>query len=141
MLFPAMLESPVVMSNSRGISADTIAEHVIAVTLARFRKLPLAFHTSRSASGRRKRSSRRPSLRTIAGSHVLIIGLGAIGTRHGAPPGGAWRARDRHPAQSGARRRRKASRPSSPPARLRALLPAADVVVIAAPQTRDTRRA
>jgi phosphoglycerate dehydrogenase-like enzyme len=35
MLFPEMLASPVVLSNSRGNSSGTIAEHVIAVTLAR----------------------------------------------------------------------------------------------------------
>ena len=33
------------MTNSRGISAGTIAEHVIAVTLVLFRKFPLTFQS------------------------------------------------------------------------------------------------
>ena len=59
MLFPAMVRSPVVMTNSRGISADTIAEHVVAVTLVLFRKLPLAFREP----GRRERGRRTPCSR------------------------------------------------------------------------------
>ena len=56
MLFPAMIQSPVVITNSRGLSADTIAEHVLAVVLAMFRKLPLAV--------------RQPALRAVgAGRH------------------------------------------------------------------------
>src|SRR5688572_1687492 len=42
MLFPEMVASPVVITNSRGVSADTMAEHTVAVTLALFRRLPLA---------------------------------------------------------------------------------------------------
>src|SRR5687768_14212217 len=42
MLFPEMVASPVVITNSRGVSADTMAEHVLAATLALFRNLPLA---------------------------------------------------------------------------------------------------
>src|SRR5205814_1162443 len=33
MLFPALIDSPVIMTNSRGISAITITEHVLAVVL------------------------------------------------------------------------------------------------------------
>ena len=40
-----MVASPVVITNSRGMSADTIAEHVLAVTLALFRRLPHAFRS------------------------------------------------------------------------------------------------
>ena len=42
MLFPEMVASPVVMTNSRGLAADVMAEHVVAVTLALLRRLPLA---------------------------------------------------------------------------------------------------
>ncbi len=43
MLFPEMIASDIVMTNSRGTSAVTIAEHTIAVTLALLRSLPLAW--------------------------------------------------------------------------------------------------
>ena len=45
MLFQAMRDSAVVVSNSRGMSGDAIAEHVLALALALFRKLPLAFRS------------------------------------------------------------------------------------------------
>ena len=59
MLFPAMIESPVMMTNSRGLSADTIAEHVLAVVLAMFRKLPLAFDSQRSREWAQSAHDRR----------------------------------------------------------------------------------
>ena len=43
MLYPDMVASPVIMTNSRGLSAETIAEHVLALVFALFRRLPLAF--------------------------------------------------------------------------------------------------
>jgi phosphoglycerate dehydrogenase-like enzyme len=139
MLFPAMIESPVVMSNSRGISADTIAEHVLAVTLAMFRKLPLAFRTQSDRQWAQDAMVESPGLRTLADSRVLLVGLGAIGS-----------ATARRLVALGAHVtaiRRNPTRPApngveavAPPERLRELVPGADVVVIAAPQTRDTRR-
>jgi phosphoglycerate dehydrogenase-like enzyme len=137
MLYPEMLASPVVLTNSRGLSADTIAEHIVAVTLAMFRRLPLAV---RRQAERQWAQDEVGALgnRTLRGSHVLIVGLGAIGT-----------AAARTLAALGARVtgiRRRAAGPTpehvatvATPDRLRELLPSADVVVIAAPQTRDTR--
>jgi phosphoglycerate dehydrogenase-like enzyme len=138
MLFPAMVESPVVMTNSRGISADTIAEHVLAVTLAMFRKLPLALRSQAQCQWVQDAMVAPPGLRTIAGSHVLIIGLGSIGS-----------ATARRMSALGAHVsaiRRDPSRPApegveevAPPERLRELLTVANLIVIAAPQTRETR--
>ena len=96
MLFPEMVASPVVMTNSRGLSADTIAEHVLALVCALFRRLPLAFERQAQRPGRRTRwwrtprpACRRahaadrhdalPANRTIAGASVLVVGLGGIG--------------------------------------------------------------
>ena len=139
MLFPAMMESPVVLTNSRGISADTIAEHVIAVTLARFRRLSLAFHSQSIRQWAQEAYPAPPGLRTILGSRILIIGLGAIGSaaaRRLVALGARVTAVRRNPAGPAP----DGVEAVEPPERLRALLPAADVVVIAAPQTRDTRR-
>jgi phosphoglycerate dehydrogenase-like enzyme len=138
MLFPAMVASAVVVTNSRGISADTIAEHVLAVTLVMFRKLPLAFRSQAVHEWAQDAILAAPGLRTIAGSHVLIIGPGSIGG-----------ATARRMAALGARvtaiRRNMSRTPPegvetvATPEQLRDLLPQADVVVIAAPQTPDTR--
>jgi phosphoglycerate dehydrogenase-like enzyme len=138
MLFPALVDAPVVMSNSRGISAGTIAEHVLAVTLALFRKLPLAFRAQAARAWAQDELLQGPTLRTIQGSRVLVVGLGAIGAETA-----------RTMAALGARVsaiRRTTSQPPpdfvsevAGPERLPAWLPTADVVVLAAPQTTETR--
>jgi len=138
MLFPAMIESRVIMSNSRGISADTIAEHVLAVTLVMFRKLPFAFRSQAERVWAQDAILADPALRTIAGSRVLVVGLGAIGTAT------ARRMAGLGARVTGIRRRASGTRPEfvdlvATPDALLDLLPSADVVVLAAPQTRETR--
>jgi phosphoglycerate dehydrogenase-like enzyme len=138
MLFPAMVESPIVMSNSRGLSAETIAEHVVAVTLVLFRKLKLAIQSQAACEWAQDEILAAPSIRTIAGTRALIVGLGAIGA-----------ATARLLSALGARVdgiRRNLSSPPPPgvhrvagPDQLLDLLPDADIVVLAAPQTTDTR--
>jgi phosphoglycerate dehydrogenase-like enzyme len=137
MLYHEMVENEVVMTNSRGISADTMAEHVLAVTLALFRRLPLAFRRQQEHVWAQDEISGPPSNRAIANSRVLIVGLGAIGT-----------AVAKRMSALGARVTaiRRTSRPGTgdpvevaPPDGLREFLPAADVVVISAPQTAETR--
>jgi phosphoglycerate dehydrogenase-like enzyme len=138
MLFGAMVESPVVMTNSRGISAPTIAEHVLAVTLAMFRKLPFALEGQRARQWAQDAILAPPSIRTIRGSRVLVVGLGSIGTAT-AQAMAALGAR-----VTGIRRNTDRPAPESvdevlPPEMLRQALPHADVVVLAAPQTAHTR--
>ena len=136
MLFPAMVESPIQISNSRGIASAPIAEHVIAVTLALLRDLPRAWDRQRDGVWAQNEFHHRPPLRTLAGARMLVVGLGSIGTRTaqlaaafgahvvglrrqpGPPPGGVEAVH--------------------PPGRLHDELPRADVVVIAAPHTRET---
>jgi phosphoglycerate dehydrogenase-like enzyme len=138
MLFPAMVASPIVVTNGRGISAATIAEHILAVTLALFRHLPLAFARQQGKSWAQDEIGASPGSRTIAGSRVLIVGLGSIGasaaTRLHALGAQVVAVRRRldGPAVPGV---------SSvhPPEALSRLLPEADVVVLTAPQTRVTR--
>ena len=79
MLYPEMLASPVVLTNSRGLSAETIAEHILAVTLATFRRIPLAVRRQAARQWAQNEVG-GPGNRAIRGSHVLIVGLGAIGT-------------------------------------------------------------
>src|SRR5258707_12003975 len=42
MMFPELLASPVVITSARGIRARAIAEHVLGVTIALARRLPVA---------------------------------------------------------------------------------------------------
>jgi phosphoglycerate dehydrogenase-like enzyme len=137
MLFPEMLANSVVITNSKGMSADTIAEHVLAVTLAMFRRLPHAFR-SQTAREWAQDAIGEAGHKLIAGSTILIVGLGAIGgavarrvtlmgadvigIRRTTPPG-----------------RHDNVREIATPDRLLDLLPLADVVVLSAPHTRETR--
>lgn len=138
MLFPAMVQSEVVMSNSRGISADTIAEHVVAVSLVLFRKLTLAIHSQAAHEWAQDAVLAPPSIRMIAGADALIVGLGSIGSAT-ARLLSALGAR-----VTGIRRNPSGAAPPgvnriAGPDELLDLLPGADIVVLAAPQTRDTR--
>jgi phosphoglycerate dehydrogenase-like enzyme len=136
MLFPAMIDSPIQLTNSRGIASAPIAEHVIAVTLALLRDLPLAWQRQREGVWAQNEFHHRPPLRTLSGARVLIVGLGSIGE----PTARLAAAFGAHVI--GIRRRPGPPPPGVeavlPPDRLRAELPAADVVVIAAPHTAAT---
>ena len=138
MLFPEMVGSDVVMSNSRGMSADHIAEHVVGVTLALFRKLPMAFRRQAERHWAQDEAIAPPPLRTIGGSRALLIGLGTIGVacawRLDALGADVWSIRRRTdlPAPRGVRRVGR-------PADLKEMLSAADIVIITAAQTRETR--
>jgi phosphoglycerate dehydrogenase-like enzyme len=136
-LSPAVIESPVVVTNSRGLSADTIAEHTLSVVLALFRKLPMAVEAQRSREWAQAAIVATP-LRTIAGSRVLVVGLGAIGLATAA----RFASLGAH--VDAVRRRPELPKPSVVDHvvsldRLIELLPHADVVVLAAPETAATR--
>src|SRR6185503_7667810 len=70
---------PVVITNSRGMSADTIAEHVIGVTLALFRRIPLAVRRQAQRQWAQDEIGGPPSNKLVSGARVLIVGFGAIG--------------------------------------------------------------
>ncbi len=136
MLFPEMVSSSVVVTNSRGMSAGTIAEHVLAVILALFRRLPHAFR-SQTAREWAQDAIGAEGNRLVAGARVLVVGLGAIG---GAV---AHRLTLLGARVTGLRRRATSETHGewtvAPAGRLHDLLPKADVVIIAAPHTRETR--
>lgn len=138
MLFPDLVHSDVVLTNSRGVSADPIAEHVVALTLALFRKFPLAFRSQAARYWSQNDMVAAPPLRHIQGARVLIIGLGSIGSAC------AWRFAALGAEVTGLRRRPEQSVPAgvshvATSDRLHQLLPQADVVVISAAQTAATR--
>jgi phosphoglycerate dehydrogenase-like enzyme len=137
MLFPELVASPVVLTNSRGMAADTMAEHVLAVTLALFRRLPQAWR-SQAAREWAQDAIGLAGTRTIGGTRVLVVGLGAIGTAV------ATRMAALGAVVSGIRRRAAGPTPAgvahvAAPGALPELLPSADVVVLSAPHTRETR--
>ncbi|MEO5894630.1 MAG: D-2-hydroxyacid dehydrogenase [Vicinamibacterales bacterium] len=138
MLTPTVVDSPLIVTNSRGMSGETIAEHVLALALALFRKFPLAF---RSQTGRRwaqEDALQPPAPRTIKGSRVLVVGLGGIGAAT------AMRFAALGAEVTAVRRRTGLPLPEGVSTvvaddALMTALPSADIVVLTAPETRNTR--
>jgi len=138
MLFPEMVRSSVTITNSRGNSSTTIAEHVMAVTLVLFRDLPLAWRRQAEKVWAQNEFDAGASIRTLRGTRMLIVGLGSIGGEtaqlaagFGIHVVGIRRRADRPPPPGVA--------VVVPPEELLAELPSADVVVLAAPETAATR--
>jgi phosphoglycerate dehydrogenase-like enzyme len=125
MLFPEMIASDVRMTNSRGNSTRSIAEHVLAVTLALWRELPLAHKLQQHGHWAQERFDSGSSFRLVQGARVLIVGFGSIG----AETGRLFIALGADAVGVGRR---------SPPGTLHAELPRADVVVVAAAPTAET---
>ena len=137
MLFPEMVRSPVVMTNSRGNSSVTIAEHVIAVALVLFRDLRLAWRRQDERVWAQNEFDAGVSIRTLRDARVLIVGLGSIGSET-ARLASAFGAH-----VVGIRRTAGAAVPAGvnevvAPGQLLDQLPSADLVVLSAPQTAET---
>lgn len=83
-LFPELVSSDIVLTNMRGLHADTIADHVLAFALAFSRDLPRFFRSQQ------ERVWDRRQLKELAGTTMTIIGVGNIGAavkRRGAACG------------------------------------------------------
>jgi phosphoglycerate dehydrogenase-like enzyme len=119
MLFPSLVSSDVILTNSRGMHAETIAEHVIALTLALFRDLPTAVRRQSARVWAQEELS-VPGPRLLRDSTMGIVGLGGIGAAIASAASGLG------------------IQAAYPIAALHDRLPHWDVVVLAAPQTQDT---
>lgn len=137
-LYPEMLASDVLLTNSAGVHAVPIAEYVVAGILHFFRGLDVAAHQQRQSRWDKQFFVAEDSpVREVADARILIIGAGGIGSQvairmHAL--GARCTGVRRHPEQG------------APPgfervvgvADLDAQLPEADVVVLAAPLTAES---
>lgn len=137
-LFPEMLESGVVLTNSAGIHARPIAEHVLGGVIYLLRQFDVAVAQQRLHTWDREPFVGATSrIRELGECRALIIGAGGIG-------GEIARALGAHGVRSaGIRRRPEHGVPEGfetihGPGELDALLPEADIVIIAAPATVET---
>jgi phosphoglycerate dehydrogenase-like enzyme len=137
LLVPEVVGGPVAITNVRGVHAPHIAEHAIALVLALRRRLHVA--AARQAERRwaqdELQAARSP---VLSESRLLVVGLGAIGSRVAALGAGLGMH------VTGVRRRPAEPRPAGVaavvgPERLREALADADAVVLAAPRTTETR--
>ncbi len=137
-LFPALVQSDVLLTNGRGLHATAMAEHTLGVLLAFARKL----HLARDAQNRSRWTQHElwtedPAFGQLEGATLGLVGLGSVGS------GIASRARALGLEVIAVRRR-----PSADPApadqqwgveRLPDLVARADFLVLAAPLTAETR--
>jgi phosphoglycerate dehydrogenase-like enzyme len=138
LLFPGLVESPVLLTNGRGIFSAAMAEHALGLLLSFARKL----HLSRDAQRDRRWDQRPlertpPGLGTLAGTTLGLVGFGTVG-----------RAIAERAVPLGMRVIAVRRRPATPPApaheqwgieRLHDLLEASDHVVLSPPLVRETR--
>ena len=138
-LFPEMVASDVLLSNSAGVHAVPIAEYVVAGVLHFFRGLDVAMAQQRDASWDKSFYVAEGSpVRELGGARVLIVGTGGIGTETAARLTGLGAT------CVGIRRRPALGAPPGfasvlGPGALDAEIPRADVVVLAAPLTGESR--
>lgn len=76
-LFPALVESKVVLTNARGIFDRAMAEYVLAMILAKAKNVAENLDAQRRTEWRHRHSVR------IAGTKALVFGVGSIGTEIG----------------------------------------------------------
>ncbi len=139
MMGPALAASRVVLTSARGVRARAIAEHVIGVTIALARQLPLAIRRQLEHRWALDELESSASTFTLQGRTMGIIGLGSIGlevARLAAPFG---------MRVVGTRKRADLPLPEHvhavmSPGQLPELLGQSDVVVLSAPLTPDTKQ-
>jgi len=135
LLLPEVRRSDVIVTNSRGIHGVTMAEHAIGVAIALVRDLPAAVRRQAAHEWAYVGIS---SIKTLRGRRMLVVGLGAVGSevaRAASALGMRVSAVRRHP---------EAPRPDWVESvhgadELAEVLPQADIVVLAAPLTAETR--
>ena len=137
LLFPALVESQVQVTNGRGLHAAAMAEHTIGVILMFARKLHLARDAQRSGRWVQSELAEGEPFRSLTGATLGLVGLGTIG---GAM---AVRARALGMQVVAVRRRPEAdpipAHQQWPVERLPELLERADWLVLAPPLTAQTR--
>lgn len=139
LLFPELIQSDVVVTNSAGIYAIPIAEHVVAGVLALLRGLDLAIARQRERRWDKRAFDGVDSpVREVGEVRALILGGGGIGSAI------AQRLSALGARCTAIRRRPELGAPAgfdhvAGPDSLDDLLPDHDVLVIAAPATAETR--
>ena len=137
-LFPALVESGVVLTNARGLHAVAMAEHALGLMLAFARKLHLARDLQQARRwGQVELWTRPPAFGQLAGGTLGLVGLGTVGSAlagRAAALGMRVIAVRAHPRPDPAPAHEQWG-----PERLGEMLALADWVVLAAPHTAATR--
>ena len=85
LLFPELVQSSVVLTNSTGIHGPVVAEHAIAVLLAMAKRLPQAMqYQAKREWSQEQLWHDRPRPREVADATVAVVGMGGIGREFAA---------------------------------------------------------
>ena len=136
-LFPTLVESDVILTNSTGLHEICIPEHVLALLFAFARNLPVAFRLKQEHRWDRIEPLRRGGIRELSGANLAILGAGPIGRAlagKAAALGMHVRVLRRHAGKPVA-----GSEQVVGPEALHELLGWANFVVLAVPLTAETR--
>lgn len=130
-LTPEVVASDIVVTNSRGVFDEPMAEYVLSLILALAKDLPTTFTHQRERLWRHRETER------LGGRHVLVAGTGPIGRAIGRKLAAVGMT------VTGLGRVARSTDPDLgevvPMSSLPEVLPDADYVVLAAPLTDETR--
>lgn len=80
LMFPELLRSEVIVTNSSSVHGPVVAEHAIALLLALAKRLPQAMRFQKAKVwAQAKLWEEQPHPREVAGATVLVVGMGGIG--------------------------------------------------------------
>lgn len=80
LMFPELINSSIILTNSGDVHGPVVAEHAIAVLLALAKRLPQAMHYQRKKEWAQETLWReQPPPQEVAGAAVAVIGMGSIG--------------------------------------------------------------
>lgn len=137
LMYPELRKSIVVVTNARGIHSKPMAEHILGMIIAMSRKFPDAFRFQRESHWAQQEIWDACPFE-LNGKIILIVGFGSIGqelARLVQPVGmRVWGI-----TRSGCADAHLAER-LLPATELRSALPQADFVLVAAPETPETKR-
>ncbi len=138
LMYPELRDSGIVVTNPSGIFSVPMAEHTMGLLLALARNFPDSVrHQDRSHWGQQEIWDQPQRLTELNGQHLLIVGYGSIG-RELARRASAFEMRVWGVTRSGQGDATYAEK-IVPISELHQVLPFADYVVIAAPETPETR--
>ncbi|MGC2695604.1 MAG: D-2-hydroxyacid dehydrogenase [Candidatus Angelobacter sp.] len=80
LMFPELIQSSVLLTNSTGIHGPVVAEHAIAVLLALAKRLPQAMqYQAKGVWSQDQLWNEQPRPREVADTTVAVVGMGGIG--------------------------------------------------------------
>ncbi len=139
LMFPELITSDVILTNSREVHGPVVAEHVIALIFALAKRLPQAVQLQQKHIWAQDAMWRgRPRPREVAGATLGLIGVGSIGhevAKRASALGMRVIAAREHPEKGSS----EGVQHVFSPAQLDALLSQSDYVVLAVPLTPATR--